>query len=156
MKFAEWFDINNIQHLQAWLHLYDVGEWPKDFKPKDIDIEPGWEHIISHQMAKKYANEKIKAEKTVTERISLLSHVKKWLEQSNKARKGIASYNGDQVVIHVVPIEQKYDFQLGDELTKLDLDLAEMFPLCNCEVLQVPDRQLRTKEELIFDTSLQN
>jgi hypothetical protein len=53
--FNEWFDISNRDHLKAYKHLLDEGEWPKHFIPADVQMEqPNWQQLLDHRIVKRY------------------------------------------------------------------------------------------------------
>jgi hypothetical protein len=71
-----------------------------------------------------------------------LSHVRKWAEKhSDSVQLCFAMPRNAQIAIYVVPTGGKYDFSLSTELTALDIELAEKFQSCRCDVLQVPDKR---------------
>ena len=53
--FADWFDVDNIDHVRAYQHLKDTGIWPYNFLPDLVTMTPGWEMTITHRMANRYA-----------------------------------------------------------------------------------------------------
>ena len=59
MKILDWFDITNIEHLKAWMHLEDVGIWPIDFIPDNVEFDPYWQMVLSSRMSEQYVKEKI-------------------------------------------------------------------------------------------------
>jgi hypothetical protein len=79
----------------------------------------------------------------------LLSHVQQWAETlADRVKACLAMERDDQIAIFVVPIAGRYDFELSELLTALDLELAEKFRTCPCDVLQMPDKPLDEIEEL--------
>lgn len=51
MKFSEWFDVYNIEHIIAINEMMNkTGMWPKGFLPKDIEIESNWFIILMSKM----------------------------------------------------------------------------------------------------------
>ena len=49
---AEWFEPYNCEHLRAFQHLDDVGEWPKDFLPSEIEWPRHWHYSLCEKIAK--------------------------------------------------------------------------------------------------------
>jgi hypothetical protein len=61
MKFSEWFDPDNQEHLQAYRKLQDEGIWPHWFtKPKDVELESTWQILIAFKMANRWIDFKLK------------------------------------------------------------------------------------------------
>ena len=54
MDILEWFDIDNTNHLKAYLHLEETGMWPEDFVPDDITFSTSWHIVIMSKMADAY------------------------------------------------------------------------------------------------------
>lgn len=54
IDFAEWFDIDNKEHLAAFKHMCDTGAWPIGFLPENIMMEPSWFIMVANKMAYKY------------------------------------------------------------------------------------------------------
>jgi hypothetical protein len=80
----------------------------------------------------------------------LLTHVHEWAQQhAARIKACMAAQRDDQIAIYVVPSAGVYDFDLSDEITRLDLELAEKFQACQCDVLQVPES---TRNELYDST----
>jgi hypothetical protein len=78
----------------------------------------------------------------------LLSHVRRWAgNHADRVKVCLAMQRDDQIAIFVVPQAGRYDFDLGDLLTDLDLELAEKFQACRCDVLQMPDKALDDIED---------
>ncbi len=72
---------------------------------------------------------------------AMLSHVRRWAARhSTRVRRCLAVQRDDQIAVFVVPRSGRYDFDLSDLLTGLDLELAEQFRACPCDVLQMPYR----------------
>ena len=59
LKITEWFDTDNLEHLKAFNNLIKKCYWPKDFLPKDIIMDDGWESLLQYRMAKKWIESKI-------------------------------------------------------------------------------------------------
>ena len=63
MKILDWFDITNIEHLKAWMHLEDVGIWPIDFIPDNIEFDQYWQMVLASRMSEQYVKEKIEEDR---------------------------------------------------------------------------------------------
>lgn len=59
MKIDEWFDPHNIDHLKAYNHLRNYGEWPRDFLPDDLEYVFSWQMILMSKIANAYILEKL-------------------------------------------------------------------------------------------------
>lgn len=55
MKILDFFDIYNIDHLDAYLVLNKTGTWPEDFLPKNITFCPAWQIGLAGRMALAWA-----------------------------------------------------------------------------------------------------
>jgi hypothetical protein len=77
----------------------------------------------------------------------MLSYVHDWCAQNpQKIRAGYVTV-GDSALNVLLCLEQRdYDFSLEDALVQLDIDIAERFPLCIVEVLQLPNQARLTSE----------
>ena len=51
MNITDYFESTNIKHVRAYNHLNNTGEWPKDFIPKDIEFNKGWQIILAGKLA---------------------------------------------------------------------------------------------------------
>ncbi len=70
---------------------------------------------------------------------ALLDHVRTWAEQHrDRVHDCLAAPRDSQIAILVRPCSDTYDFDLAEALNQLDLELAEKFRVCACDVLQVP------------------
>jgi len=58
-SFCEWFDIYNINHIQAYRHLQQTGVWPVGFIPTNIWIEPNWQAILAFKLADEWIDHMI-------------------------------------------------------------------------------------------------
>ena len=63
MKILDWFDITNIEHLKAWMHLEDVGIWPIDFIPDNVEFDQYWQMVLASRMSEQYVKEKIEEDR---------------------------------------------------------------------------------------------
>jgi hypothetical protein len=57
----DWFDIENPDHIKAYIHLQEKGYWPKDFFPENGTLPDHW-HMklqmkLSNGYVKKFKNE---------------------------------------------------------------------------------------------------
>jgi len=59
MKFTEWFDPNNIEHIQAYKHLQNTGAWPNGFKLNDIFPENNWQILLAFKLANAWVDYKL-------------------------------------------------------------------------------------------------
>ena len=59
LKITEWFNTENLEHLKAFNNLTENGFWPKDFIPKNIEFDEGWEILLQYRMSKKWIEFKI-------------------------------------------------------------------------------------------------
>jgi len=66
MNIIDWFDPDNIEHLQAYKHLMDTGFWPVGFLPEDVELRPAWSLTLFRILANKYMEEKLSEEHKVT------------------------------------------------------------------------------------------
>lgn len=79
----------------------------------------------------------------------LLTYVRHWAEaRADRVRSCFAAQRDSEMAIYVVPRSNRFDFDLSDELTQLDLELAEKFQACPCDVLQIPDEARDRLEDL--------
>lgn len=69
----------------------------------------------------------------------LIKHLKGWVESraANLHSCYLASRDGE-LVVFTVPKSSQYDRDLADELTALDVTLANKFQYWRCQVVQVP------------------
>lgn len=51
MNIVEWFDVNDKQHIAAWIELGDSGVWPMGFIPPGMDFPMAWQGQIAFKMA---------------------------------------------------------------------------------------------------------
>jgi hypothetical protein len=52
MKIIDFFDPYNFDHLQAYRHLEEHGQWPQGFLPDDIELDSGpWVISLIKKMA---------------------------------------------------------------------------------------------------------
>ena len=51
MKFLDFFNPLDIDHLRAYQHLQKRGTWPTDFIPDDVEFETNWHMMLQAKMA---------------------------------------------------------------------------------------------------------
>jgi hypothetical protein len=72
---------------------------------------------------------------------AMLFEVRQWAEScSAPVQVCFIAVREGLLVIFAVPTADSYDFRLADELTELDIRIANKCPLCRCEVMQIPGR----------------
>ncbi|MCG8408852.1 MAG: hypothetical protein MI923_26910 [Phycisphaerales bacterium] len=71
----------------------------------------------------------------------LIKHISEWVTKRIESLHAcyLASRDGDLVVFSV-PKSDQYDNLLADELTELDVELAEKFQYWRCQVVQIPGK----------------
>lgn len=42
MKFIEWFNVNDIEHITAYRHFNNTGMWPEGFIPDGMELPDLW------------------------------------------------------------------------------------------------------------------
>lgn len=50
-RLRDWFDPYNKEHMEAFVHLNETGNWPDNFLPVDIEILPNWQLVLIGKMA---------------------------------------------------------------------------------------------------------
>ena len=51
MDILKWFDIKKKEHLEAYNHLRQTGEWPKNFIPDGIEFRLNWQVLLMAKFA---------------------------------------------------------------------------------------------------------
>ncbi len=51
MDIITYFDPCNVDHLEAYRHLQNVGTWPEGFIPEGTGFNIAWQTIIAFKMA---------------------------------------------------------------------------------------------------------
>jgi hypothetical protein len=51
MKFLDFFNPLDIDHLTAYQHLQKKGTWPVKFIPDDVEFETTWQLLLQGKMA---------------------------------------------------------------------------------------------------------
>jgi hypothetical protein len=54
VNFAEWFDVNNIDHIRAYVHLRITGMWPEGFIPDNVEMGSIWQVDLMQKMAEEW------------------------------------------------------------------------------------------------------
>lgn len=60
MTIMEYFNIDNPEHQDAYLHLLTTGVWPESFAmnwPRDLVFPTLWNALIAEILAEKYIKE---------------------------------------------------------------------------------------------------
>lgn len=57
MKFSDWFDPYNIEHIRAYCYLHEKAYWPEGFKPKHVKTDIYWEANIKTKIINAWINE---------------------------------------------------------------------------------------------------
>ena len=81
MKILDWFDIYDIDHLQAWSHLEDTGIWPIDFVPDEVEFTTSWHMILSSKMSSQYVREKVEEDRITNGYINELNSLKEKIKR---------------------------------------------------------------------------
>ena len=69
----------------------------------------------------------------------LMAYVANWAEgHASRVKSCFAARRDDQLAIYVIPVANHFDFDLTEELTNLDFELAEKYQLVPCDVIQIP------------------
>jgi hypothetical protein len=55
INFMTWFELDNKNHMLAFIHLCEKGYWPIGFIPKNVFMTDGWDVTLKSKMAKLYA-----------------------------------------------------------------------------------------------------
>lgn len=58
MTIVEFFDIHNTDHLVAWRHLSNTGNWPENFLPENIKFPILWQIEIRDKMVEAWIKDK--------------------------------------------------------------------------------------------------
>jgi hypothetical protein len=98
MKFLEFFNPLDIEHLRAYNHLQKTGAWPLGFIPEEVyqNMEPNWYMLIQSKMADLWVGTNIfmhdmKPDEKLKDKIidldRLLKIGKKTQKENNNARK---------------------------------------------------------------------
>lgn len=76
-----------------------------------------------------------------------LLFLRKWCEaHSEQVRTGYLTIGDSSLNVLIFIFKEDYDFEFEDALVELDAALAEKFPRCSAEVLQIPKQKPLTSE----------
>jgi hypothetical protein len=53
-NFIDFFDVNNVSHLEAYNHLSKTGTWPEGFVTEDMEMPKMWLSAVREKMADAY------------------------------------------------------------------------------------------------------
>jgi len=59
MNIVDWFDPKNLDHLRAYNHLRNYGEWPVGFITENIEFPVNWPILLLAKIANEYINERL-------------------------------------------------------------------------------------------------
>jgi len=78
---------------------------------------------------------------------NFLVFVHQWCEvQGEKVKSGYVSVGDTGLNVIICIASKDYDFSIEDAIVELDIALANQFPLCIADVMQIPDqRSLKTE-----------
>ena len=51
MTIVDFFDIHDFEHIKAWKHLCEHGQWPEGFIPEGTVFQPMWQVLLADKMA---------------------------------------------------------------------------------------------------------
>jgi hypothetical protein len=72
----------------------------------------------------------------------MLYHVHEWCKaHEDSVAEGYVCVGDSAINIIVCVRGEDYDFSFEDELSEFDLELAQKFPLCKTEVMQIPNQR---------------
>jgi len=54
MDILNWFEVDNYEHINAYVHLQETGCWPENFIPENIDFCLNWNTLLMAEMAYAY------------------------------------------------------------------------------------------------------
>lgn len=81
---------------------------------------------------------------------SMLLYVREWARRNESLLEACyAAPREGQIVIFVVPRADHFDFDLSEKLTDLDLEVAEKFQACPCDLLQIPAKTPEALENFV-------
>lgn len=119
------------------------GDRPVVVSPDDQD-----RFMITCEMAAQTCRQALKMQEWREQFYSLLASVHQWAKSRTGDIDGcyVSPIEGG-LAVFVVPRTDRYDFELCDAPTDLDIALSQKYPLCRCDVLQIPGKdpeRLRT------------
>lgn len=56
VKFSDWFDAGNLEHVRAFKHLSTTGTWPEGFIPDHVVLSSVWHYDVVAKMAAAWMN----------------------------------------------------------------------------------------------------
>lgn len=59
MTIAEFFNVNDIDHIKAYKILGETGAWPPDFIPDNVTFDGCWQYSIAAMMANAWMEYKL-------------------------------------------------------------------------------------------------
>ena len=59
MNIVNWFDVNNLSHIEAYSILQNSGTWPKNFIPEGMEFPSQWSYRLVCKIADAYIDEKL-------------------------------------------------------------------------------------------------
>jgi len=62
LSFCDWFDPDNIEHIQVYEYLKQNGHWKKGFIKKYHDLENNWQILLAFKLADKWVQHMIDEE----------------------------------------------------------------------------------------------
>lgn len=78
---------------------------------------------------------------------SFLLFLRKWCQShSEQVRTGYLTIGDSSLNVLIFTFKEDYDFKFEDALVELDTALAEKFPRCSAEVLQIPNQKPLTSK----------
>jgi len=51
MDINDFFNTDNAEHLEAYAHFRDTGQWPPGFLSLSIEYSSNWQTILAHRIA---------------------------------------------------------------------------------------------------------
>lgn len=120
-------------------------EWKDGSRPVFVSAKDEERFFTTSQEAAEALRHRDKIAQFQKEIMAILQHLRKWMySHATVVDKCYFGFRSGRQVIFVVPKSAKFDFDLSDELTQLDLDLAAKFNLSRCEIMQVPGNSPET------------
>ncbi len=54
MNLTNYFDVTDITHIKAYIHLQNHGTWPRGFIPVECELDPTWVYQVAEKLASAY------------------------------------------------------------------------------------------------------
>ena len=54
MDFNEWFNVNNKEHIEAFIYCRNHGHWPDGFIPENVELSSIWYIQVLEKIADKF------------------------------------------------------------------------------------------------------